>query len=101
MYSVAQSAVSDGIKLAGDAITFTGSAGDVSTYAVIKLDAGITISAVTISAPRLVATLIVDDVGSPSRGDTITRTVDGASWSLQELVEPMNEHMQTWTIEPV
>jgi len=101
MYSIMQAAIRDGIRVAGDAITFSGYAGDVSTYAVIKRDVGITISAVTISAPRIVATLIVDDVGSPYRGDKITRTVDGTSWSLQELVEPTNEHMQTWTIEPV
>ena len=54
-------------------------------------------AAIDSGVPRL----IVDDVGSPYRGDTITRTVDGASWSLQELVEPTNEHMQTWTVEPV
>lgn len=101
MYGIAQASVRDGIRTIGDAVTYAGSSGDVSTYAVIKRDVGITISAVTVSAPRLVATLIVDDVGSPSRGDTITRTVDGASWLLQELVEPTNEHMQTWTIEPV
>jgi hypothetical protein len=101
MYSIMQAAIRDGIRVAGDAITFAGSSGDISTYAVIKRDVGITISAVTISAPRLVATLIVDDIGSPSRGDTITRTADGMSWSIQELVEPTNEHMQTWTIEPV
>jgi len=101
MYSIMQAAIRDGIRLAGDAITFAGSSGDVSTYAVIKRDVGVTISSVTISAPRLVATLIIDDVGSPYRGDTITRTVDGACWSLQELIEPTNEHMQTWTIEEV
>ena len=100
MYGIAQASVRDGIKTVGDAVTYTGSSGAVSTYAVIKRDIGITISSVTISAPRLVATLITEDVGSPSRGDTITRTADGSSWSLQELVEPTNEHMQTWAIEP-
>lgn len=82
----------------GDQITtFTGIGGAVDTVGYIDDAPDIFGGEVLTMDPRQVATLLIEDVGSPSRGDTVTDE-EGVNW---ELVEEMDRRawVTDWTVQ--
>jgi hypothetical protein len=65
----------------GEAVTFSGASVDVSTYGYIERADDLFGEEAAVSDARYVASLLVEDVGIPHRGDLVTDD-DGQTWEL-------------------
>lgn len=86
-------------ELGNKIVSFTGGAGLTATTGFIDK----TINSIGLDVPvgdrRNVAALLVEDVGTPSRGDTVTDE-DGADWTLTEELDHDDAWVAYWSVEP-
>lgn len=84
--------------LGGEIVSYRGGNGVVPTTGVLDQGGSFIDVDVTISAPGYLVRLLIEDVGSPHRGDIATDE-DGTEWELLEEVAAEDQWTTVWTVQ--
>lgn len=82
----------------GKITSYRGDADDITTTGLFDKEADFLGGDVTVSDDRYVVSLLVEDVGTPHRGDRVTDE-DGIEWTLLEEQPGIDQWITDWTVE--
>jgi len=95
--AIAKDAARDMLTNVGQAVTYRGCDGDVTTVGVIEKIVDLLGGDTQISDARYMASLLVEDVGSPQRNDTVTDSA-GTEWVLVEEMPTTDKWIAEWSV---
>lgn len=79
-------------------VSYRGSAGVITTNGYIEKAADFFGNDVPVADARFIASLLVEDVGEPHKGDRVTDE-DGTEWTLLEEIPGDDPWVTDWTVE--